>query len=297
MAAEAGVEITCVVDKGAKVGEGAVWDGRDQRLWWVDIPEGEIYGFDPSTGENEVLDFGEPVGCLAVREKGGLVVAAKSGFYFYAPETGHRSPISDPEADKPDNRFNDGGTDRQGRFWAGTMKDGGDPAPEGSFYRLDHDLSVHPQFDGIYTTNGLAFSPDGRTMYFSDSNKEVRTIWACDYDPDDGVPTNRRVFFDTREVDGRPDGGTVDADGCYWMAGVSGWQLVRLTPAGKVDRIIEMPVERPSKPMFGGPNLDTLFVTSLSVGLISSFSQPCAGGLFAVEGLGVQGLPEARFPA
>ena len=150
-------------------------------------------------------------------------------------------------------------------------------------------------FDPVFTTNGMCFSPDGRTMYLSDSNPGVRTIWACDYDTDTGTPTNRRVFFDTREVAGRPDGGTVDADGCYWMAGVGGWQLVRITPQGKVDRIVEMPVEKPTKPMFGGPRLDTLFVTSIGMGMEDDPKQPLAGSLFSITGLGVTGVPQPRF--
>jgi L-arabinonolactonase len=129
-------------------------------------------------------------------------------------------------------------------------------------------------------------------MYCSDSNPQVRTIWACDYDPTTGAPSARRIFFDTREVAGRPDGGTVDADGCYWMAGVGGSRLVRLTPAGRIDRILEVPVERPIKPAFGGSNLDVLFVTSIGA---SDRLQPLAGGLFAVTRLGVQGVPEVRF--
>jgi len=177
------------------------------------------------------------------------------------------------------------------------MKEGSPPEPAGAFYRLDPDHKVTRWRGGIYTTNGLAFAPDGRTMYFSDSNPEVRTIWACDYDLAAGEPGEPRVFFDTRAVAGRPDGGTVDAEGCYWMAGVSGWQLVRITPRGEVDRIVEMPVERPSKPMFGGPDLDILYVTSISVGLTAGTEakQPQAGGLFAVTGLGVKGVAQARF--
>jgi L-arabinonolactonase len=128
-------------------------------------------------------------------------------------------------------------------------------------------------------------------MYCSDSNPQVRTIWACDYDPATGAPGERRVFFDTRAVAGRPDGGTVDADGCYWMAGVGGSQLVRLTPAGRIDRIVALPVERPTRPAFGGSDLDVLFVTSIGAGT----TQPQAGGIFALTGLGVQGVPEVRF--
>lgn len=289
------MNIECVVSSRSQLGEGAVWDDRAAILWWVDISAGLIHRFDPGTGKNETFDFGEPVGCVAVRETGGLVVAAKSGFWFFDPVTGAKEPIADPELHLPENRFNDGATDMQGRFWAGSMKDAGAPEPAGTFYRLDTDLTVTPWRDGFYTTNGLAFSPDGRTMYFSDSNPLVRTIWAADYDTETGMPGKPRLFFDTRAVAGRPDGATVDSDGCYWQAGVSGWQLYRITPAGKVDRVIDMPVEKPSRPMFGGPRLDTLYVTSLSLGLTPGRAQPDAGSLFAITGLGVSGLPQPCF--
>jgi L-arabinonolactonase len=286
----AGPEIACVLDAGAEVGEGALWDVQEQALFWVDIPKGHLHRFDPATGENRNWDMGEPIGCLALRGQGGAVVALQSGFHLFDFGTAAKTPLIDPEANRAENRFNDGATDRQGRFWAGTMRTG-EPAPDGAFYRLDPDRSCTRWQDGIYTTNGLAFSPDGRTMYCSDSNPQVRTIWASDYDPTTGAPGERRVFFDTRAVAGRPDGGTVDADGCYWMAGVGGSQLVRLTPAGRIDRIVALPVERPTRPAFGGANLDVLFVTSIG----ARATQPQAGGLFALTGLGVQGVPEVRF--
>jgi L-arabinonolactonase len=288
------VEIDCVLDIKAATGEGAVWDVRDAALWWCDIPNGRLYRYDPRAGTNDRFDVGEPLGCLALREQGGLLLALQSGFWFFDPKTGQKQQLVDPEADKPLNRFNDGTTDPRGRFWAGTMKNQGDPEPTGAFYRLDPDLSVTRWKDGIFTTNGQAFSPDGRTYYYSDTNHNVRTIWAADYDLDTGMPSNARVFFDTRTVAGRPDGATVDADGCYWMAGVGGWQVVRLTPAGKVDRIIDLPVERPSKPMFGGERLDELYVTSIATPEPDP-KQPQAGGLFKITGLGVQGLPQPRF--
>lgn len=290
-------EVTCVVDAHAQIGEGAVWDDAEQVLYWVDIPAGEVHRFDPATGEDRAWTVGEAVGSLAVRSPAGLVLATRTGFWLYDPGTGERIGVADPEPDRPDSRFNDGATDPAGRFWAGTMKDRGARAPVSALYRLDPDLTVHPGFGGLYVSNGLAFSPDGRTMYFSDSHPDVRTIWGCDYDLDDGVATNRRAFFDTRSVAGLPDGGTVDSEGCYWMAGIGGWQVVRLTPDGAVDRVVEMPVERPSKPMFGGLDLDVLFVTSLSEGVSagSEEQQPQAGGLFAVTGLGVTGLPQKRF--
>lgn len=286
--------VECIVDSRSELGEGAVWDVRENCLWWLDINGDKVHRFDPETGKNAEWDVGERVGCLAIREQDGLILAMKSGIYTFDTESGRTTFVIDPEG-KPDNRFNDGTTDRQGRFWAGTMRDDGVLATDGTFYRVDFDLTVTAVLPGFFTTNGSAFSPDGKTMYVSDSNADVRTIWAMDYDTDTGNPLNRRVFFDSREVAGRPDGGTVDADGCYWMAGVGGWQVVRITPEGKVDRIIEMPVEKPTKPMFGGPNLDTLYVTSLKAGLPDLSNQPQAGSLFAITGLGVTGVPEARF--
>jgi len=289
------ISIECVAPTRSQSGEGPVWDVTDARLWWVDIAAGLVHRFDPDTGANAGFDFGKPVGCIARRQSGGLVVAAKSGFWTFDPDTDDRAFLSDPETDLPENRFNDGTTDRQGRFWAGTMKDGGNPEPVGSFYRLDPGGSVTRWKGGIFTTNGLAFSPDGKTMYFSDSNPAVRTIWAADYDVDTGTPGEPRMFFDTRQVAGRPDGGTVDGAGCYWQAGISGWQLYRITPEGKLDRTIDLPVEKPTKPMFGGSDLDTLFFTSLGGGLDPDRPQPEAGSLFAITGLGVTGVPQARF--
>jgi len=174
------VNIECVTSTRSQLGEGAVWDVEDARLWWVDITGGLIHRFDPETGVDESFDFGEPVGCLARRRGSGLVVAAKSGFHVFDPDTGVHAFLSDPEARLPDNRFNDGATDMQGRFWAGTMKDGGDPERQGSFYRLDPDLSVTRWRGEIFTTNGLAFAPDGKAVYVADGKPAVRTSWAAD---------------------------------------------------------------------------------------------------------------------
>ncbi len=289
------MQVDCVVSSRSQVGEGAVWDDRAQVLWWVDIPAGLIHRYDPVTAVNTTIDYGEPVGCLAVREAGGLVLATKSGFWVFDPDSGTRKAIHDPEPHLEHNRFNDGTTDAQGRFWAGTMKDGGPPEALGRFYCLDTDLTVRGWKDGFYTTNGLAFSPDGKTMYFSDSNKAVRTIWKAPYDGESGTPGEPEVFFDTTSVPGRPDGGTVDAEGCYWQAGIDGWQLYRLSPEGEVLLTVDMPIERPSRPMWGGAELDVLFVTSLGIGLTEGRAQPEAGSLFAVTGLGLKGLPQVRF--
>ena len=288
-------QVECVIDAHAEVGESAIWDEKEKALFWADINGGKLFRYDPATGENRDFDMGEKVGALAIRESGEAIIGTESGIYSYDFASRTKTQLADPEKHLPDNRFNDSCTDRDGRFWLGSMDMGQPQRAQASFYRVDPDLSVNPMFDGIYTTNGLAFSPDGTTLYFSDSYKDVRTIWAADYDRATGTPSNRRVFFDTRSVDGRPDGGTVDADGCYWMAGVGGWQMVRLTPAGKVDMVIDMPIERPSKPAFGGPDMTTMFVTSIGAGVTPGREQPHAGGLFAVTGLPVGGFPSVRF--
>ena len=290
-------EISTIVPGAERLGEGAVWDVVDQKLWWVDITGGLINCYSPDTGVNENFAFGEPVGCIARRDGGGLVVAAKSGFWFFDPETGQKTPILDPETDLPENRFNDGTVDPAGRFWAGTMKEGGEHEQRGWFYLLDTDLSVSRMDKVFYTTNGLSFSPDGNTMYFSDSNRAVRKIWSCSYDGITGTTGTPEIFFDTKQVSGRPDGGTVDAEGCYWMAGVGGWQIYRLSPEGELMLTVNVPVEKPTKPMFGGKNLDILYLTSIGFGLTpgTEDSQPEAGGLFALTGLGVTGLSQPRF--
>ncbi len=292
-----GYQIDIAVSGAGRLGEGLVWDDEDQLLWWVDITGGLIHSYDISSRSNTSYDFGEPVGSIGRREAGGLVVAAKSGFYFFDPASGQKTPIADPEADIAENRFNDGTVDPAGRFWAGTMKDGGEPNRQGCFYLLDHDLSVRPWDQVLYTTNGLAFSADGGTMYFSDSNRAVRTIWQCDYDVDTGTPSSPRLFFDTAALAGRPDGGTVDSDGCYWMAGVGGWQIYRITPDGNIDMTIDVPVEKPTKPMFGGANRDILFVSSIGFDLTAGTEadQPEAGALLAITGLNITGLPQPRF--
>jgi sugar lactone lactonase YvrE len=289
-------QVDCVLDARAALGEAAVWCGREQVLWWADIEGRALHRFDPATGRDRSWLLPSRPGCFALRERGGLVVALEDGFHFFDPGTGAIEPIADPEADRPGNRFNDGTTDPAGRFVAGTMPMG-PREPVAGLYRLWPDRRCERLFDGLTVTNGCAFSPDGRIFYFSDSEASIRTIWACDHDLASGALANRRVFVDTHGLAGRPDGGTVDADGCYWMAGVGGWQLVRFTPAGQVDRIVEMPVEKPTKIAFGGPDLDVLYVTSIGAHPTPGTErrQPQAGGIFALRVPGVWGLPHWRF--
>jgi sugar lactone lactonase YvrE len=199
----------------------------------------------------------------------------------------------------PGMRFNDGRCDRQGRFLAGTMlMNMAAGASVGCIYSYQkdskNDAELKKILDGFITPNGMAFSPDGRTMYLSDSHPSVQTIWAFDYDTETGTPSSRRVFADMNPLPGRPDGAAVDADGCYWICGNDAGLIHRFTPAGKLDRSLAVPVKKPAMCAFGGAGLDTLFVTSIRPDGIDLSDQPLAGGVFALRP-GVRGLPEPQF--
>jgi sugar lactone lactonase YvrE len=281
-----------VAARGAdRLGECPLWDEREQMLWWVDSRWPAVKRLDPASGAVMMLVLPVVVGSIAFRERGGLLAATKSGIHFLDPASGALEARANPEAHLPENRFNDGRCDRQGRFWAGTMCDVRRD-PTGSLYRFEADMTCIKLRNTIIIPNGLAFSPDGRTMYFADTNRHA--IWAYDYDPASGAAVNERVFADTGS--GRPDGSCVDAQGCLWNAEYGAWRLVRYTPAGKVDRVIEVPVANPTCCCFGGEDLATLYITTATQRLAPEdlARQPLAGSLLALRP-GVQGLPEGRF--
>jgi sugar lactone lactonase YvrE len=189
--------------------------------------------------------------------------------------------------------LNDGKVDRQGRFWAGRMHDGA-TLPTASLYRLDPDLSCRRVVSGLVISNALCWSPDGRTMYHGDTYRGM--VWAWDFDPGSGEIANRRVFAQIPPTAGFPDGATVDAEGFVWLAHWNGWRLSRLDPEGRVERVVALPVQCPTCPAFGGPDLSVLYVTSASIALSEAdrAAQPLAGAILAVEP-GVRGTPEVRF--
>jgi sugar lactone lactonase YvrE len=286
-------ELRCALPARALLGEGPLWDPLDRALYWVDIKRREVHRFDPARGHDTWWPTPEEVGSLARRAGGGLVVALRSGFHFLDPETGAVRAVARPEPDRPENRFNDGKPDRRGRFWAGSMHDH-EKAPTGALYRLDPDGACRRMVDGVICSNALCWSPDGRTMYHADTIRRV--VWAWDSDPDHGEIANRRVFARLTGDEGAPDGATVDAEGFVWLAHWDGWRLTRRDPAGRIERVLRLPVQRPTCPAFGGPALDVLYVTSATIGLSAEAlaEQPWAGGILALDP-GVRGLPEARF--
>ena len=289
------VEVACVVDCRDLLGESPIWCPVDQRLYWLDIKGQTISWFTPATGEYKQVPVEEQPGALVLRERGGMVVAFFGGFRFFDPETGAVETIHEVDTDVADSRLNDGRCDRQGRFWAGSMDNAMTGRAVGSLYRLDHDLRLHKADSGIIVSNALAFSPEGDVMYFGDLGRDV--IWAYDLDTATGEISNKRVFAGPGSAPGLPDGSTVDSEGYVWSARWKGWCLARFAPDGTLDRTVEIPLQLITCPMFGGPDLDVLYVTTSRFRLSEDelVGQEQAGGVYAVTGTGCTGLPEPRF--
>ena len=294
-----------VLDARNGVGESPVWDSARQSLWWVDIPGQALWCWNSASGQSRQWPTPERTGCIALAAgsealpHGQWIAAMETGVARLTPQDDGSvgaewiARVTHPQTGM---RFNDGRCDRQGRLRAGTMvADMSLAATSGSLYALDLDHGV-PTLRGLeagyITPNGMAFSPDGRTMYLSDSHPNRQTVWAFDYDTDTGAPHNRRVFIDFKPLPGRPDGAAVDIDGCYWICGNDAGLVHRFTPAGRLDRSLAVPVKKPAMCAFGGASLDTLFVTSIRPGGDLA-DQPLAGGVFALRP-GVRGLDEPR---
>jgi L-arabinonolactonase len=290
------MKIEVVVDVKTTLGEGPLWDVEQERLYWIDSFDGRVFRATADGREIRSWDVPMKIGSMALRKDGsGAVVSLQRGFHLLDFATGDVTLIHDPEPDKPMNRLNDGKADRRGRFFAGSM-DTMEEGPSGGLYRLDPDFSVTRIDSGIICSNGPCWSPDDRTFYFADT--WTGEIWAYDYDIATGTATNRRTFtrVDTSRG-GAADGSTVDAEGYLWNALVYDGRLVRYAPDGSIDRIIDMPVKKITSVMFGGPKLDTLYVTSMAKPPLPRFPGDgvLRGSLFAITGLGVTGVPEPRF--
>jgi sugar lactone lactonase YvrE len=289
-------EVSCVLSAKAQIGEGPVWSVADQRLYWADIVGKELNIFDPATGANQKFDLPELVTSISTRQNGqGLILTLRQSFAFFDPKTGKLEKLATPEADKPGNRFNDGKCDRQGRMWGGTMGDVEWDQPLGALYRFDANRKVTRMEEGICCSNGLGWSPDSKTMYFTESFKY--RIFAYDFDAATGNISNRRVFVNLDPHESAfPDGMTVDAEGFVWSAQPMFGRLARYAPDGKLERVIELPVSRGTSVMFGGPNLDILYVTTMRTTLSEAqlAEEPLAGSLLALKP-GVKGLPETPF--
>ena len=275
------------------LGEGPVWDEAEAALYFIDCFGPTIFRYDPRSGDMTRREPpGRTIGSLALRERGGMVIAMDDGFHGFDFATGACQAIAEPEAEVANSRFNDGKVDRQGRFVAGGM-DNGLSEPIAALYRLDTDLSVERIEDGISCANGPCWSPDGATFYFTDGG--APEIYAYDYDQAAGRLSNKRLFVSTADI-GFPDGATVDAEGHVWSAMFGANCVARFSPDGALERTVEVPATAVTSLTFGGPGLDVLYITTAAGNIGGATdSSPQAGALFAVTGLGIGGIAEPRF--
>ena len=290
-----GESIRCVLPWQAIVGESPVWHPEDQSLYWVDIQSRQIHRFHPASGANQTFNLPEIVTCIALRAAGGLVLTLRKHFAFFQPSTSKLERLGEVEPDLPNNRFNDGNCDPQGRFWAGTMDAVNWSAPAGNLYRLDPDKTITRSQENVICSNGSGWSPDGRKMYFTESFRY--TILVFDFDPRMGAISNRLPFVTLDSNSGGfPDGLTVDADGFVWSNVVGLGQIRRYDPRGKLERIVQLPVPRATDCTFGGTDLKTLYVTTAreTMTVDQLAGAPLSGSLFAID-CDVRGLPSNSF--
>jgi sugar lactone lactonase YvrE len=282
------VSVDVAVDASAELGEGPAWDSREEVIWWVDITRHTVHRYEPHNRRDSTYDVRHDVGAVVPRASGGVALALQHGFAVMDPESGHLEIIAPVEENRSGNRMNDAKCDRSGRLWGGTMAYDESPGA-GSFYRLDPDHSVTRILENITCSNGLGWSPDERTMYYIDSGEQ--RIDAFDFGPD-GDLGNRREFVAIPSTVGTPDGMTVDADGCLWVALWGAGAIHRYSPDGSLDRLISVPAKQVTSCVFGGAHLTDLYITSARLGLndFDLKEHPHSGALFVCRP-GVVGQP------
>lgn len=288
-------DVRCLVSARDQLGETPIWCPRTQRIWWIDIERPKLQSFDERICEHQVFEFPQStyLGSLALHRQGGFVLALDNTLHRFDPATRALQRIAEIEPIDKGTRLNDGRCDSRGRLWIGTM-DAAIEKPLGSFYRVEPDGTAHWLFDDIIVTNSVCASPDGRTLYMSDTRRFK--LFAFDVDVHSGALSNKRVFVDYADQCGRPDGACVDSQGFVWNAVFAGHRVVRYAPSGAVDRVIELPVTHPTCVCLGGPDLKTLYISTATKMIPPEVlaSEPMAGALLAVE-VDVPGLPEAMF--
>ena len=288
-------QVDCVLDVRNRLGESPAWSVREGALYWVDITAARVHRFRPADGAHHRWQLPAVIGSLGLREAGGLLLAMKTGLHLFDLDSGALEFLCQPEPDVPGNRLNDGKVGPDGSFWVGTMDDRPQKEATGRLYRLDAQHRCRRAAEeGVIVSNGLAWSPDGRTLYHSDSRGAA--IYRYAHDLATGEIGPREVFASVPPECGRPDGAAVDAEGCYWSCGISAGRLNRYSPDGELMAWVELPISHPTMPCFGGPDLRTLYLTSLRDGLDDEAlaRTPQAGSLFALRP-GVAGLPTSLY--
>lgn len=289
-------DVQLAVAEPSLLGESPFWHPQEQVLYWCDIPGCRLSRYDPRRGDLSHWAFDTDLACCAPMQDGGLLLALRDGIWRLAPSTGRRELLAKPPYDVAQERYNDGKCDPQGRFWAGTIHEGKQPVA--ALYRYSGG-EIERMAGGITTSNGLAWSPNGRTMYWCDT--PAHTVWALSFDPLTGDIGDRREFTrfaDTRaehgatDYGGRPDGAAVDVEGCYWVAMYEGQRVLRISPDGEILRELVLPVSCPTMPCFGGPDLKTLYITTAREKRPAAelAAQPWAGCVLSLA-VDVPGLP------
>lgn len=294
------IKIECVVTERYRIGESPVWDEREGVLVYVDITGQKVCRWNPSTNKIQSVPLEQPVGSVALRKSGGYVAATGTTFAALNWEDQSVTPLAQVDEDKPNNRFNDGKVDPEGRFFAGTMSQEIRPAVvernQGSLFTLYADHSVVKHFDMVDISNGLDWSLDHKTMYYIDSLSY--TVDALDYNVKTGKTSNRRHVYKLQQDEGIPDGMCIDAEGKLWVACYNGGRLIRIDPqAGKVIQTVKLPVDKTTSCAFGGKDYSDMYVTSACEGMDEDWSarQPQSGGIYKITGLGVKGIPPTEF--
>lgn len=278
------MEPELIADYACQTGEGPLWHPLEKRLYWLDIPRGRMFRYDPATGNHEQCYEGRPVGGITVQEDGALLLLMEGGVVAIWRD-GQLEYVVEGIPEERESRFNDCIADPAGRVFSGTMSMGGRP---GRLYRLDTDGSITPVLEGVGLSNGLGFTPDRKQMYFTDTR--ARKIYVFDYEKETGAISNQRIFAEVPEGMGNPDGMTVDAEGHVWSARWGGSELVRYTPQGAEERRIRLPARKVSSVAFGGEELTDIYVTTAG-GHNRVEEGPVAGALFRLN-LGIRGLPD-----
>ncbi len=276
-----------------ELGEGPIWNTREQKLYWVDIFAKNIHCMDYATEKHQQWTMPSDVGCIGFKESGGLIAALIDGIYSLDTTTGQVSTLAELIVGRDDIRFNDGSVDPGGRFWAGTM-DLTENEGKGALYRYDADGSVHLMTEGLVVSNGIGFSPDKKTLYHSDSG--TGKISQYDFDLETGTISHHQLFVEIPTEAGVCDGMCVDSEGFLWVAHWNGWRITRFNPDGQIDKIIKMPVARPTSCCFGGPELNKLFISSARFELTAEElnQQPNAGNIFVID-VDIKGQAEPFF--
>jgi len=289
------VNAELIYEYDAHLGEGPVWDEREQKLFWIDILSGKILLYNPKSGNNISFNVGEHIGCLALREQGGLVIAHKGGFAFFDLESEETIHIVNPKSNQSDSkRFNDGKCDSQGRLWAGNMAYDLSPG-EGNLYCLRPDLSLDKKLTDLDLPNGLDWNSDKKVFYFIDTLKQ--TVYAFKYNARTGNIADRSIVVEVDKGQGFPDGMTIDSEGFLWVALYDGGKVIRIDPnSGEIVFEVHLPVSKVTSCTFGGSNLDELYITTCRENMSSLEVQetPLSGSLFGIK-LPHRGLIANRF--